>query len=1041
MAGEEIRDIAHCLDASDFLSPDEVDRLVVRIQRVMDEELTDDDVYRLTATVLRLLDDHYVDRALLCTAKMNARVAAVVSIAPKRNSPANTTLLKYAGRMLDEFMLRRPIQCTEDELHIVFGYVATIHKRRVISLVCGILDTMKSTVDMIPMIEEFITYRDLDIDDICKLTKHVPANVTLSFATLRRIMGCVTSGGRGENKCKFVDALIRICPRIHNFGEAMSVDNFEWLFAWHSRDCDRVYQTRVCELLDMAVAAGLFHREPNQRSRLRTVLNDVIHFRCCAPLPLLLHYYMTVVFLPDHLMEIDAFVMRLIGYARDPILCSAVLNLFALYVDHAESVPGIIRALATSGVMRTVFSHYADIPPAQTTFVVNLMEKLHVASADIPPLMGNDARDYPFLFLDESATAGARLNTYFRTYKDAYETTRFANILWEAVHLQTLFANDAALYKRNAETLARMTNSVCIIMNHDCVSPHEVCMPGTTNLYALRRWLLEHACFYRLPDQCEAEGPAHAIREIYQNNMDKYTQQDTDLVRDVFPILSPDSPEFVFVDECSEVLDPSTCLCELLSTAALQVCWVSILIPPGYVTHKYVVSIHTEGATALLAHPWVLHKGLVVNLLAYTKAAHRSVCNFVKERLSHEMRERLSLASEALVRKSASLAIVHEFPELFTADVRRFAFRMGNLALPRRFEVWQREYRASTTYPVAFGRIYLPVSPDNESTGATMRRYCSGLISNAVNVRLAYSDITHDCTAAIFVTYANTLYDSVIDSVTKLPRAHLPSSVYTGLGVLFARSIYHALPLQLEVSNYFFELMFCDDACPESVLASYKLSDINPDLYGSIRDGAYRDCPFLLPYAGDVEVIPGGSTMRITSDADNESYLQLVASAICGAAFVERVKPHFLQGFYSVLPHMQHDGVLDIDEIAAMVRGSNTLFSLEDLNALITPDSSLWHDLAYVAMVRRVLHRMSLMNKRAFMFFVTGNDWLNHPHALRVTPRITVRLMTGEEYGDRHAEAVPPTADRVRHVLSVPRYPSEGVMKRQFESTFESTEW
>jgi hypothetical protein len=219
-------------------------------------------------------------------------------------------------------------------------------------------------------------------------------------------------------------------------------------------------------------------------------------------------------------------------------------------------------------------------------------------------------------------------------------------------------------------------------------------------------------------------------------------------------------------------------------------------------------------------------------------------------------------------------------------------------------------------------------------------RYCSDFMSNAVNVRLAYSDMTHDCAAAILATYANTLYGSVIDSVTKLPRPRFPSSVYTGLGVLFARSIYHALPLQLEVSDYFFELMFCDDACPESVLASYKLSDINPDLYSNIRDGAYHGCPFVLPYAGDVEVTPGGSAMRIASDADNENYLQLVASAICGAAFMERVKPHFLQGFYSVLPHMQCDGVLDIGEIAAMVRGSDTLFSSADLNALITPDWS-----------------------------------------------------------------------------------------------------
>jgi hypothetical protein len=278
----------------------------------------------------------------------------------------------------------------------------------------------------------------------------------------------------------------------------------------------------------------------------------------------------------------------------------------------------------------------------------------------------------------------------------------------------------------------------------------------------------------------------------------------------------------VFVDDWSEVLDPSTCLCELLNTAVLQVCSVSVLIPSESARRKYVVSIHTEGASAFLASPWVLHKGLAANLIAYAKTTNHPMPEHVKRRLSHEMRERLSFASEALVRSSPSLAIMHEFPELFSTDMRRFAFEMKNLALPRRLEVWQREYRTFAIYPVPFGRIYLPVSLDEEPAKVAMKRYCSDFMGNAVNVHLAYPGMTQDCTTGILATYANTLYGSVIDSVARMPLPYLPSSTYTELGVLFARSIYHAAPLRLEVNDYFFELMFYDKLCLESILTSYK---------------------------------------------------------------------------------------------------------------------------------------------------------------------------------------------------------------------------
>jgi hypothetical protein len=325
MVDGEIRDIVRYLDTTDGLPPAEAHQLVEKIQHITEQTLTHDDVHRLVAVVLCLVDDYYLDRALVCTTKLSRHVTAALFDTPDRNSPANTVLLRYAGYMFDELIKRTPIHYTQEEIGIALGYVATIHTRRVVSFVCRLLDAMTSTQDMITEIEEFITDNNLSADNVCKLVRHVPADVTLRFATLRKILGYVTSSGTNRNKHKFLGALIRICPRIHNFGEAMSVENFEWLFKYYDPNCNRIYQTRVCELLTMAVDEGLFNHQHNRRSQLRSIINNIICSHCCAPSPLLAQYYSFIVFELNEFRETNEFVMRLIGYAHDPVLCPAVL--------------------------------------------------------------------------------------------------------------------------------------------------------------------------------------------------------------------------------------------------------------------------------------------------------------------------------------------------------------------------------------------------------------------------------------------------------------------------------------------------------------------------------------------------------------------------------------------------------------------------------------------------------------------------------------------------------------------------------------------
>jgi hypothetical protein len=88
--------------------------------------------------------------------------------------------------------------------------------------------------------------------------------------------------------------------------------------------------------------------------------------------------------------------------------------------------------------------------------------------------------------------------------------------------------------------------------------------------------------------------------------------------------------------------------------------------------------------------------------------------------------------------------------------------------------------------------------------------------------------------------------------------------------------------------------------------------------------------------------------------------------------------------------------------------------------------------------IKRLLNKLSLGDKHAFIYFVTGSKDASRYQPLDMDPRLSIYPLCSESHRGVAADEIAPTVCRANHTLFIPLYSHKSVLRSQLTNAIRS---
>jgi hypothetical protein len=403
---------------------------------------------------------------------------------------------------------------------------------------------------------------------------------------------------------------------------------------------------------------------------------------------------------------------------------------------------------------------------------------------------------------------------------------------------------------------------------------------------------------------------------------------------------------------------------------------------------------------------------------------------------SRQMLLRYESPSEALLCNSFANIYVRKYPKWFDFRVRHFAAKMSLLPFPMRFVTWSHEISHEICYEEIteeFQRVQIHRENILED-GISILEMLGG---STVPLEFVFVDepaIGPGVNIEFWTIFTNNIANHFFPiynlEIEWMPRVNISKKDMYLLGVIMARTYIENIQCHFLLSKHFYDLLK-PIHLRKNISALERLKDIDPVLHKTLTTTSLIGLPFLYPGVDTLELIENGENIYINNEEDQQKFVELVASTLCGDIFIETRGNNFLLGFNSVfIVENSFEIFINLyndDELYNIFAGNLTITEY-DIDHGILPSYGFSEDSKTFKNLLQILKTIDIETFQKFIIFVTAKKVLPFGGLRNLFPLITVSRL---EVENNNPDTFLPTSQTCDHRLSIPQYSNIDILREQ----------